>query len=406
MKSTSRTVLAIAAGACLSAVASADWTVISLEPLGVSQSRCFGAYNGTQCGYVTFGFQGSATIWHGSAGSVVDIGASIAQPNWLSSAANAISGDQVVISAMTTNMGHGHVYSLSTQTLVDLTPPGYQSSAMQGCFAGTNTQVGSGQQMMGSMLMWHGTPESAVNLTPPGWVSSAAAGCAGDTQVGNGMTGFMGFGHPFLTHGTPESYVDLTPAGSVSAGVAGCDLTTQVGSVLWPSVMMGHACIWTGSAKSCLDIHPFSAASSAAIACWNGTQVGNYVSAGGGYGRAVVWHGTAESAEDLHQYVIDQLGPQYVQTETTGIDPVTGDIVGIAYTFDGMFMLPHAIMWKHMTCPADLDGDGSVGGADLAILLGAWGTCNLGDPCAADLDNDFSVGAADLAILLGAWGGC
>ncbi len=53
--------------------------------------------------------------------------------------------------------------------------------------------------------------------------------------------------------------------------------------------------------------------------------------------------------------------------------------------------------------PADLDGDGAVGGADLAIMLGAWGACQT-TPCSADLDGDGVVGGADLAILLGAWG--
>lgn len=50
--------------------------------------------------------------------------------------------------------------------------------------------------------------------------------------------------------------------------------------------------------------------------------------------------------------------------------------------------------------PADLDGDGAVGSADLALLLGAWGACT---GCAADLDGDGIVGSADLATLLGAW---
>ncbi|MFO0829338.1 MAG: hypothetical protein U0572_14465 [Phycisphaerales bacterium] len=50
-------------------------------------------------------------------------------------------------------------------------------------------------------------------------------------------------------------------------------------------------------------------------------------------------------------------------------------------------------------CPADLDGDGTVGANDLGILLGAWGGTG-----SADLDGDGAVGAADLAILLGAWG--
>ena len=54
--------------------------------------------------------------------------------------------------------------------------------------------------------------------------------------------------------------------------------------------------------------------------------------------------------------------------------------------------------------PGDLDGDGSVGAFDLALLLGSWGPCADCDDCPADLDGDCAVGAADLAILLGNWG--
>ncbi len=404
MKLAARSAFVLAVSAFVNATAPADWVATMLEPLGAAQSRCFGAYGGVQCGYVTYSGQGTATLWYGSAQNLVNL--SIGQSGWISSAANAISGDQVVLSALTSNMTRATLYSISNQTFLDLTPPGYLSAAMQGCDGTSNTQVGSGQLMMGAMLMWHGSVASAVNLTPPGWISSAAAGCAGDTQVGNGMAGFMGMGRPFLTHGTPESYVDLTPAGSVSAGVAGCDATSQVGSVLWPSVMQGHACIWHGTADSLIDIHPFNALSSAAQACAGDMQVGAYT-APSLFAHAVVWHGTADSAEDLHQYVVDQLGSEFIQTETTGIDPVTGDIVGIAYTTDGMFMIPHAVMWSWIVpCPGDLDGDSAVGGSDLAILLGEWGVCSFGVSCASDLNGDYEVGADDLAILLGAWGGC
>lgn len=50
---------------------------------------------------------------------------------------------------------------------------------------------------------------------------------------------------------------------------------------------------------------------------------------------------------------------------------------------------------------ADLDCDGDVDGADLAIVLGAWGS----DDDLADLDGDGVVAGADLAVLLGAWTG-
>jgi hypothetical protein len=52
--------------------------------------------------------------------------------------------------------------------------------------------------------------------------------------------------------------------------------------------------------------------------------------------------------------------------------------------------------------PADVNGDGSVNGTDLAILLGAWGQCPT--PCGADIDRSGGVDAVDLSILLGDWG--
>ncbi|MFO0828930.1 MAG: hypothetical protein U0572_12385 [Phycisphaerales bacterium] len=57
-------------------------------------------------------------------------------------------------------------------------------------------------------------------------------------------------------------------------------------------------------------------------------------------------------------------------------------------------------------CVGDFDGDGIVGGADLAILLGAWGRCASCSSCPADLTPDCAVNGADLAVLLGAWGPC
>lgn len=52
----------------------------------------------------------------------------------------------------------------------------------------------------------------------------------------------------------------------------------------------------------------------------------------------------------------------------------------------------------------DLDGDNMVGGADLGLLLAAWGSCG-GAPggCAADLNGDGAVDGGDLGILLSHW---
>ncbi len=51
--------------------------------------------------------------------------------------------------------------------------------------------------------------------------------------------------------------------------------------------------------------------------------------------------------------------------------------------------------------PADFNGDGAIGAADLAVLLGSWGEC---PDCPADIDGNGMVGASDLAVLLDDWG--
>jgi len=54
------------------------------------------------------------------------------------------------------------------------------------------------------------------------------------------------------------------------------------------------------------------------------------------------------------------------------------------------------------SCPADLNNDGAVNGADLAVVLSAWGS----DNCIADFNNDGVVNGADLSWVLSAWGAC
>lgn len=50
--------------------------------------------------------------------------------------------------------------------------------------------------------------------------------------------------------------------------------------------------------------------------------------------------------------------------------------------------------------PADLSGDGNVGGDDLGLLLNSWGPC---DECAADYNGDGTVNGGDLGYLLLHW---
>jgi hypothetical protein len=55
------------------------------------------------------------------------------------------------------------------------------------------------------------------------------------------------------------------------------------------------------------------------------------------------------------------------------------------------------------SCTGDMNADNVVNGADLGLLLGAWGSCA---GCIQDINQDGVVNGADLGLLLGAWGPC
>jgi len=86
-------------------------------------------------------------------------------------------------------------------------------------------------------------------------------------------------------------------------------------------------------------------------------------------------------------------------------DAALGDLVPIGATgiavgnSNGLAGLAFAPAFSF--CFEDLDGDRAVSAADLAILLGSWGSAGAGD-----LDGSGAVDAADLARLLGSWGEC
>ena len=54
-------------------------------------------------------------------------------------------------------------------------------------------------------------------------------------------------------------------------------------------------------------------------------------------------------------------------------------------------------------CPADFNGDGSVTGADLGLMIAAWGSCS---GCPEDLTGDGVVNGADLGLMIAGWGAC
>lgn len=88
--------------------------------------------------------------------------------------------------------------------------------------------------------------------------------------------------------------------------------------------------------------------------------------------------------------------------EGAASDPVTGDFLFSTYG-GGHRVLRVTGFTTGDACPTDLNVDGVVGGADLAIVLGQWGTEGGG---LGDLSGDCSVDGADIALVLGQWGPC
>lgn len=62
------------------------------------------------------------------------------------------------------------------------------------------------------------------------------------------------------------------------------------------------------------------------------------------------------------------------------------------------------IYYGYCHCPGDVNGDLVVDGADLGVILGAWGPVPVDS--VADINDDDVVDGADLGIALGAWGPC
>lgn len=78
----------------------------------------------------------------------------------------------------------------------------------------------------------------------------------------------------------------------------------------------------------------------------------------------------------------------------------TSGVVGFGYAMT-------ATVGGGGSCIGDLDGNGSVDGADIAKLLVGWGACSAAPlACIADLNGDAAVDGQDMSTLLVQWGPC
>ena len=122
-------------------------------------------------------------------------------------------------------------------------------------------------------------------------------------------------------------------------------------------------------------------------------------------GEGYMWiNGSLVSLEVLAAQSGISLTPDIRMALPLGMSRDGYTVVGTARTASGVqgFILD---LPRPASCPADLNGDLTVSGDDLGVLLGAWGACP-GSDCPADLNDDGAVNGDDLGALLGAWGAC
>jgi hypothetical protein len=97
----------------------------------------------------------------------------------------------------------------------------------------------------------------------------------------------------------------------------------------------------------------------------------------------------------MYNFRFDADQPPQTVSATLGLfKPVTASSTATSVSISGkgpIAPLPPAN-------PADLDDSGTVDGADLGILLGAWGTAG------GDIDDNGTTDGSDLGLLLAAWG--
>lgn len=292
---------------------------------------------------------------------------------------------------------------------------------------------------------WDIASGAHTNLQVSGWEYSTAicidngiiGGSASDDFVGHAM--IWGWGSPWAR--------SVHPANSGSSVIVDIDGTVLVGTRNTPNPgTVTHAMrwditsslTWTGT-----DLNPGSSWSSASgAACVEGDLVAGRTGYQYDQGRAAIWNSTPESWRDIHPVGASLSGASFIRrgmvfgwatiggaTITGRFDLATGAFVAVegleqngyssisvvdleigkdgAFTVVGSAYNIAAARWEaarwrgvpNTGVQGDLNGDGVVNAADLAILLSAWGKSG-----PADLDGDGLVTASDLAALLSNWG--
>jgi hypothetical protein len=102
----------------------------------------------------------------------------------------------------------------------------------------------------------------------------------------------------------------------------------------------------------------------------------------GAFAIAPGWHTVAVTVSDPTEMVRDEAAREECMTAT----------------------LVWTLLAPGASCPADVDGDGTIGLADLLAVSESWGRCP--EPCAGDLNGDGAADVRDLIEVIVHWGPC
>ena len=218
----------------------------------------------------------------------------------------------------------------------------------------------------------------------PGWdVPPATLGTFAMTQYDNT--------DPFL--------VPITPTTTATSDVGGTHVTTFGATVSYREIGNGWG-TWSGGYTGA--VYYTDGATSLTMSMSPGTVAFSFFFESNPFAvHTFTITGTDENgnAMTIVQDADGASGATWVGFYTNGSMTITS--ITISSTVD--FAVGRFGYALDAACFGDLNGDGSVNGADLGILLAAWGPCR---GCAADLNDDGIVGGADLGLLLAAWGTC
>jgi hypothetical protein len=287
--------LSVLSTLCLASVGSAfaGWSVVSLNPTGVTNSIAYGICNGYLAGYGDT----SAYSW-----TAIGTATKFKLPTgWTSAAYYGIYNNQQLVGTLSKS-GTSHAFTSNGTTSVDLNPTSATSSYGYAVYNGKQAGCIQTGGVTGPILAgyWSGTASSWVNF------GSGYAYGIYNTQV----VGYVIPGGACLWNGTSASKVLLQPSKATGSEALGVYNGYQVG---WATISnQYHASLWSGSATSWIDLNPAQIKTSKALAVYGAYQVG-YASTSTST-RACLWNGTSASYTDLHTY----LPTKYTASEATG----------------------------------------------------------------------------------------